>query len=162
MATTLFRLFAPDRCAHLVACAILIDFSAPPPWAYSIIRIRGVDSSLHRSCRSPTKFFGNNRSVILAQLPSDRINYAVEYVPPRRRSGPPLMRPLCGRFRASTTPWVFAWPRFISFSIRGSEPICSMPTYSKVWRNHLIRFVCGMRGRVAVVYSHSLQSFHTP
>ena len=45
---------------------------------------------------------------------------------------------------------------FLSRFGREGEPICSMPTYSKVQCNHLIRFFCRMRTgeKVAVVYNH--------
>jgi hypothetical protein len=54
-----------------------IDFSAPPPW-------HTVCSELVESIRArialadlQLTFFGDNRSVILVQFPSDRINYAI-------------------------------------------------------------------------------------
>jgi hypothetical protein len=58
-ATTLFRLFTPGRCAHLVACAIFHRLLGVATLAYGIIKIRGVDSSPHRPCRSLTNFIGN-------------------------------------------------------------------------------------------------------
>jgi hypothetical protein len=71
---TSFRLFTPGR-SHLVSRVIFHRLLGA---VASIVRICGVDSSLHRSWQSPTNFLGNNWSMILAQLLSDRINYAID------------------------------------------------------------------------------------